>query len=50
MRDNKRHGHGSYKWESGETYEGGFVDDKRSGQGIMIYKDRSTYDGQWQYD
>jgi hypothetical protein len=45
----KKHGYG--KWDRskgpGWIYTGNFVAGKREGQGIMIYKDGSKYEGQW---
>ena len=38
---------GTYTWKNGDVYKGRFVEDKRTGLGTMIYKDKGTYKGQW---
>ncbi|WP_317931229.1 hypothetical protein [Halioxenophilus sp. WMMB6] len=44
---NQPHGKGIFSWTSGSTYEGQFVNGKRSGQGIMSYPTGARYDGAW---
>ena len=33
-----RHGFGTMKYESGDTYEGDWVNDRKCGRGIMLWK------------
>lgn len=44
----KKHGQGEYRWASGNSYIGNFIDDKREGQGIMKWIDGTMYKGNWQ--
>jgi len=34
-------------WNNGSKYNGHWRDDKRDGQGVMIYDWGATYDGEW---
>jgi hypothetical protein len=44
----KRHGKGTYTWEStGAVYTGLYADGKRDGKGTMTYPDGSVYVGLW---
>ncbi|XP_078354008.1 radial spoke head 1 homolog isoform X2 [Oculina patagonica] len=44
----KRHGMGKYTFVKGRArYEGEYVEDLRSGQGIFWYPDGSVYEGAW---
>jgi len=44
----KRHGQGKMVYESGNFYEGGFVDDKYHGdKGIYRWSDGDEYEGSW---
>ena len=38
-----------YVWESGDIYEGGFIDGHFHGQGTYTYSDGDKYDGEWKY-
>ena len=50
-RGTRRHGDGTYKYPSGATYTGPFVNDYREGeQGTMEYADRTKYVGGWRND
>lgn len=45
-------GHGVYTCADGDRYEGGWANDKRHGQGVMVYlsEDGATkekYEGEW---
>ena len=37
-------------WLTGERYEGDIVENKRSGRGVMIFRDGTRYDGEWRDD
>ena len=41
-------GHGVFTWTSGNVYEGGFIDDERSGFGVMQWRDGTRYEGMWE--
>lgn len=45
MEGNCADGFGTFKYESGEVYSGGFRSGKRHGYGEMLYKDGSMYSG-----
>ena len=45
--DDKKHGHGTFEWESGNIYVGNYHDDDRQGYGVMRWTDGSTYMGTW---
>ncbi len=36
---------GMYKFKSGARYIGGYVENKKQGQGVFHYPDGSKYDG-----
>jgi len=40
-----KHGHGLFKWESGNVYQGNFYEDEREGYGEMYWTDGSVYKG-----
>lgn len=40
-----KHGHGEYQWQSGNRYKGGYKEDKRHGYGEMFWVDGSSYRG-----
>jgi len=42
-----RHGEGTITYESGDSYTGGWKDDKRSGFGKMTFACGDEYEGQW---
>ena len=42
-----RHGQGTITYESGDSYEGGWKDDKRSGFGKMTFACGDFYEGEW---
>jgi len=41
------HGQGIYKFTSGNTYSGDWVNGVMTGFGKMVYADGSQYEGQW---
>ena len=44
--DGKMSGQGTYKWESGNTYTGQWVEDMMSGRGTFYWdKEGATYEG-----
>ena len=45
--NDKKHGFGVFEWESGNRYEGSYIEDERSGYGEMKWMDESTYMGMW---
>ena len=47
-RNGKKHGKGKLTfYASGDVYEGGWVDDKRSGQGKYSYTSGACYEGEY---
>ena len=38
---------GTYTWPDGRIYVGGFVKDKKEGEGIFTWPDGRKYEGQW---
>ena len=40
-------GEGKMVWSDGRSYEGQFMDDKKSGVGTFTRKDGRKYNGQW---
>jgi hypothetical protein len=49
--NNKRHGQGKIVYVSGNTYEGAWREDKKSGYGVMQwFKLRERYAGEWAED
>ncbi len=46
-KDDKKQGHGVFKWPSGSVYQGGFKNEFRHGFGIMIWMDGTVYEGLW---
>lgn len=42
-----KHGRGKITCRDGETYDGGWRDDKRNGRGIATFPKGETYDGEW---
>ena len=46
--DGNRHGKGKMTYETGNYYEGGFVDDKYHGvKGVYHWSDKDEYEGSW---
>ena len=45
--NDKKHGQGTFNWESGNYYVGGYVEDLRHGYGEMYWADGSNYKGDW---
>ena len=45
--NDKKHGHGTFEWESGNIYVGNYCEDERQGYGVMRWTDGSTYMGTW---
>jgi len=46
-KEDKMHGKGTYKFATGDVYEGGFVDGMFSGYGAYRFPDGSLYEGEW---
>jgi len=46
--DGNRHGQGSYTWESGANYQGGWRQGVMHGTGIMTYSNGDSYVGGWE--
>jgi len=44
----ERHGQGTYFWNTGDKYEGQWVNGKRHGQGTMTYANGDIYIGNWE--
>ena len=49
LKDGKRHGKGTYYWDSGSVYEGEWENDLKSGYGKMTVS-WGSYEGQWKDD
>ena len=51
FKDGQYHGHGVYKYNNGDRYEGQFeYDCGRHGQGTMYYANGEKYEGGWLND
>ena len=46
-KDDKKNGHGVYRYADGDVYEGNFKDDERSGHGVYRYTEGKVEDGLW---
>lgn len=46
MDHGKRQGTGKYTWSNGAVYDGEYVANKKHGQGVMLYPDKSKYEGE----
>ena len=46
-KNDKKHGLGVFEWESGNRYQGNYLDDERHGYGVMNWTDESIYMGLW---
>ncbi len=44
-RSKQRHGHGTFYFNSGDVYDGNWVEDKIEGQGIYKWPNGSKYEG-----
>ena len=42
-----KNGEGTYKWSSGDSYEGSYVNDVREGYGTYIWANGEMYTGEW---
>lgn len=40
---NRRYGNGEFQWNSGDHFEGGFVDDMKSGHGLLKWKNGNQF-------
>lgn len=47
-KNDKKEGHGVFKWPSDGIYEGAFKEDFRHGFGIMRWADGTIYEGEWE--
>lgn len=45
--DQARHGYGECVYDSGATYKGEWVNDRRQGKGVFTYGCGDQYDGEW---
>jgi|LakMenEpi03Aug12_release.lakeMendotaPanAssembly.Ray.scaffolds.fasta_scaffold3488438_1 hypothetical protein len=45
-----KHGHGIYRWATGDTYVGNFIADKREGLGHYVWAEGGEYRGEWKAD
>ena len=50
VRNGLPHGTGTALYESGDRYEGGFVDGKMQGRGIYAWTSGARYEGEWLAD
>ena len=44
------HGEGTFIWDTGANYTGTWNHNLMSGEGKMVYKDKSVYEGNWMND
>ena len=44
LKDNKRHGKGTYIYTDGQKYTGDWIDDKKAGHGVMISSNGDRYE------
>ena len=47
--DDKRHGHGVFRWRDGKVYDGNWEKGKQHGIGTFIGNDGSQRQGEWIY-
>ena len=47
FKNNKRHGHGTYNFKSGDKYSGQWNKGNKHGQGTYYYSNGDKYSGQW---
>lgn len=45
--NDKKSGHGVFKYDTGQQYSGAYYLDKRHGYGEMIWEDGAFYKGYW---
>ena len=50
IKNNKRHGQGSYAWSNGNKYVGEYKDDEHHGQGTYTWTEGRKYVGEWKDD
>lgn len=41
------HGNGTFKWQDGRKYTGGYNMDKKEGYGIFEWCNGKIYEGEW---
>lgn len=46
----KEHGHGIYKYDNGDIYEGEWKDNMRNGHGIYVFTEGDIYEGEYKDD
>jgi hypothetical protein len=44
LKNNKREGHGVYKWDNGDIYCGEYLDNKKSGRGTYTWANGDVYE------
>ena len=44
LKNNKREGHGVYKWDNGDIYSGEYLDNKKSGRGTYTWANGDVYE------
>ena len=47
VRNEKKHGEGTYTWANGDVYEGTWVDGARTGEGTFTWANGDVYEGTW---
>ena len=50
LKNGKRHGFGTYYWDSGNRYEGNWKDGNYDGKGIFYYSNGERFEGFWKDD
>ena len=46
-KNDRKTGHGTFQWASGNVYKGEYKEDERNGYGEMQWTDGSSYHGEW---
>lgn len=49
-KDDKKDGHGVFRWENGMSYEGEWKENKRTGHGTFSWPNKQVFEGEWTED
>ena len=50
LKNDLKHGKGKYKWDSGDVYDGNWVDGNMTGIGTYVWSNGNKYEGDWLND